>query len=306
MDKQVEKMIRLMNLKVSAIENVPESYSSKVYKLQMENGAYGILKLPYNKRKFYREWHTLNILSSEMKVPNILDAYDDGEQFGFLLSFIEGMPATGVVDKDMAYQFGENLARLHEIQLPSFGDVMEGGDTPSERIGWMDVIEEHLTLWIKETDGFLEDHFHATCIDFFQECLKRLPAAKDPRLCHYDYRPGNILVHEKQVVGIIDFESSRGGSPALDFTKMKTRVWDVYKGTEKSFLEGYRQIRVLPDLESELPFYEYYHAFGGIAWCLRRGETESQFMRDNLEQVKRILEENTTGKGFKTSIVIDH
>lgn len=40
---------------------------------------------------------------------------------------------------------------------------------------------------------------------------------------HMDFRPGNILVNGNEVAGIIDFESARGGSSEIDFTKVINR-----------------------------------------------------------------------------------
>lgn len=41
---------------------------------------------------------------------------------------------------------------------------------------------------------------------------------------HFEVRPGNILVRDRHLVGIIDFESCRGGHPSMDFFKLWQQV----------------------------------------------------------------------------------
>ena len=93
----------------------------------------------------------------------------------------------------------------------------------------------------------------------------RLPEPDGPCWTHFDYHPGNILVIEDNISGLIDFESSHGGSADMDFIKIKLQVWDKYPGTKTAFIEGYSTVRRLPDIENTLPFYTLYVAFGGIA-----------------------------------------
>ena len=118
-----------------------------------------------------------------------------------------------------------------------------------------------------------------------------LPEPDGPCWTHFDFRPANVLAQGDRVTGLIDFESARGGSADLDFIKIKNRVWDVYSGTKEPFLDGYSSIRPVPDIESTLPFYALGNAFGGIAWCVRRSDTEDPFFLENLDRLKQILSE---------------
>ena len=46
-----------------------------------------------------------------------------------------------------------------------------------------------------------------------------------------DFRPANIIIHDNQVSGIIDFESARFGSTEMDFTKINRDIFMKNPGT---------------------------------------------------------------------------
>lgn len=56
------KVIEKLKLKVLHIEDVPESYSSDVYKLTLVSGENVFVKIPFNKDKLYREFQILERL----------------------------------------------------------------------------------------------------------------------------------------------------------------------------------------------------------------------------------------------------
>lgn len=47
--RNIETVISNLKLDVSAIKDVPESYSSEVYKLELANGEIVYAKIPYNR-----------------------------------------------------------------------------------------------------------------------------------------------------------------------------------------------------------------------------------------------------------------
>ena len=75
------------------------------------------------------------------------------------------------------------------------------------------------------------------------------------------------------------------GPDDWDFTKMKIFVWDKFPNTKEPFLSGYQTIRPLPSIEQTLPFFQFFNAFGGVAWYVRRGETDHKFFQYNLAQL---------------------
>ncbi len=82
----------------------------------------------------------------------------------------------------------------------------------------------------------------------FEQLMVDIPGPDGPRALHMDFRPGNVLIWNGKITGLIDLESARGGSADMDFTKMKIYVWDRYPGTKDAFLSADRTVRSLPSL----------------------------------------------------------
>jgi aminoglycoside phosphotransferase (APT) family kinase protein len=116
----------------------------------------------------------------------------------------------------------------------------------------------------------------------FEKGLQELPQSDGPCIIHLDFRPGDILVKDNKVAGIIDFESARIGSPEMDFSKINRDIWEHNEGTKGAYVKGYETIRPMIDLERILPFYMFIEAFCSVGWGQMRGaEKHREFMRES-------------------------
>ncbi|MDQ8738074.1 phosphotransferase [Paenibacillus sp. LHD-38] len=112
-----------------SIDNVPESFSSQVYKLNLTSGETVYAKIPYNRDKLYVEYRMLEMLRQILPVPKVLDFWsgDDLVSDALLLSEIKGIPCTGAIDDELAFQIGVFHATLHEVKTPGYGvEVLDG------------------------------------------------------------------------------------------------------------------------------------------------------------------------------------
>lgn len=290
----IQEAINKFNLKVSNMIDVPDSHSSQVVKLILATGENAILKIPYNRKKLLREFAVLNLLKDKIPVPKVLDFFDDGfdGNGALLLSYIDGESILGEINKDIAYQMGELLGNLHRVNSDCFRDI-ESNNAVLTGTDWWKIIFDWFQECIPLCEEALSKDFLYKCVDFFTEMYEGLPKPDGPCVVHRDYRPGNILVKDSKIVGLIDFESSRYGSADIDFTKIKLYVWDKNIETKEEFLKGYASVRNVPDIDKTLPFYLFYNAFGGVAWCVRRGNLDDSFFTENVEQLKFILRNRT-------------
>lgn len=281
MMKDITHYLSFFKLDVEDIQDVPESFSSEVYCLQLKNGEKVILKIPYSEVKYEREVFFLERLAGKLPVPQLIQRFEtDGTHpSALLLSYIDGHPIEGEVDEDLAYQLGALLAKLHTIPMAEYNVV------PNE-VGWWEGIHAMFNSWLLECKDVLTPVELDACQSVFAKFYENLPTPDGPCVVHMDYRPGNILVRDNKIQGLIDFESSRGGSADADFTKVKLYVWDKYPGTKEAFIKGYQSIRSLPDIENTLPFYQFYNALGGVAWSIRRNQLSEPFFQENMEQLK--------------------
>lgn len=269
----IQEIIGKFKLNVLHIAEVPESFSSEVYKLTLVNQADVYVKIPFNQDKLFREYEMLEKLTGIIPVPQVLDIWvgDERTAGALLLSAIEGVPCTGVVDRQLAYQIGVYHAKLHNVTMPSYGVHGAEGFRTLEDNNWRLYIKGNFEKWQEPCQEILKPELFAKCVAHFDGVFAALPEPDGPCVVHMDFRPGNILINDNQVVGIIDYESTRGGSSEIDFTKINKYVWEVDPRVKLPYLQGYETIRPLLDLERVLPFYSFYDAFNAVAWCRTRG-----------------------------------
>lgn len=295
MEKIIKKVIKIMQLKVLDIDSVPESYSSKVCSLVLENNEKVILKIPYNKDKLIKEYKMLELLEGKLPTARILDFWEGNDEISgaILLSYIDGEPVTDKINEKTAFQMGELLAKLHNVNIDKnrLGDAYNLIYT--EKDEWWKIIRQWFENCVDECKDFLDKDLLDKCIKLFDYYYKTLPDPDYPSIAHMDYRPGNILIKDSNITAVVDFENARIGSADIDFSKMKIYVWDLYPETKKEFLQGYSGIRALPDLERTLPFYLLFNIFTGIGWCVKRGKVHDSFCKENIIKLKEIILKNS-------------
>lgn len=280
-----------MKLKVLDMDSVPESYSSKVCSLILENNEKVILKIPYNKDKLIKEYKMLELLEGKLPTARILDFWEGNDEItgAILLSYIDGEPVTDKINKKTAFQMGELLAKLHNLHIDKnkLGDAYNLIYTEKDK--WWKTIRRWFDNCADECDGFLDNYLLDKSTRLFDYYYKTLPQPDYPSIAHMDYRPGNILIKNNDIIGLVDFENARIGSADIDFSKMKTYVWDLYAETKKEFLKGYSGIRRLPNFEKTLPFYLLFNTFSAIGWCIKRGKINDSFYNENIFKLKEII-----------------
>lgn len=287
----IQKFIKKFKLNVIHIDGVPESYSSEVYRLTLSNQQQVYLKIPFNKVKLYREFAMLQRLAGKLPVPRVHHYWegDDEVTGALLLESIPGLPITGVIPDKLAYEIGSLQAQMHSVNMPGYGY-----DTPDGFHGLPDNNWRSYIRWNFENCkpiclDILEPGLYERCVAYFNKAYSTLPEPDSPCVVHLDFRPGNLLVQDHKITGIIDFESSRGGSSEIDFTKVNRYIWERNPATREIFEEGYNSIKTLIDLKRTLPFYSLYDSFCGVAWCAKRGvDKHKAFLNENLDELKKI------------------
>lgn len=279
---ELEQVIEKFKLHVLTIEDVPQSFSSTVYKVKLINQSTVYVKIPSSKVKLEREYTILDRLRHELSVPQILNYWAGNEECNgaLLLSAINGVPATEKIDAKLAYDIGVQHAKLHAI-IPNEQDFKSS--IPNVYDQWSAFIQQFFysfTTYVKEV---IDPHLYEQSLQYFDHHLKLLPSPNGPSFIHMDFRPGNILVYENQVAGIIDFEGARIGATEIDFTKINRDIFIKYPGTMEAYQQGYESVRPLINLQEVLPFYRFMDAFGSIGWCKKRGiEKHQTFLQENL------------------------
>lgn len=294
---RVRNLLEIFNLQVTGVAAVPESNSSEVYLLTVQNHEKVILKIPRQQGKLERERDVLQLLENQLSVPKILAMYPGDEKVpgALLLSFLDGQPATlgtgeGEVTEKFAFQLGVLLATIHQNSLRKYFTLDRQGEQDADQV-WIDYKKRVMEESIFFCKGQLPSQLLDRCQERLATYFRDFPAIDGPCLVHNDFRLGNILTRGSEVVGIIDFEIAGGGSADADFALIKGDLWDPYPGTKESMLAGYRTVRKVPDLEYALPFYLLHTAFSRVAWCVKKGRTGESYFRDFVEQIEELVEE---------------
>ena len=279
---KISAAISKLRLKVKHIEQVPESHSSLVRILALEDGNKVVLKIHWNAQKQERELLALRHLQAHQQFPGIIDWYEEGNERALLMEYLPGVPLRSYQDLTplMAHQLGQAMALVHRIPLPNF----EGYST------WHELLAEKTRKYQRFCEGIIDLPVFKKGADLFLQNLDRIPNSATASLVHFDLRLGNLLADQENIIGIIDFESSRGGSGSMDFYKLWQEVWIHSPELQEATIRGYRTVgSIQVDLESILPLYGLYHAMAGITWCIKRQRHDDEFYRHNLLNLQHYM-----------------
>lgn len=130
-------------------------------------------------------------------------------------------------------QVGEQLRKLHSIELPEFG-LLPPGETAqtASMTDWLAMRRTHLEPALALTSNL------PALAERFMGALTTLQQYTDtPRLCHGDFAGTNVLVNETQLVAVVDWEWAQGADPALDVAWW--HFWHDDRPTLAAMIEGY-------------------------------------------------------------------
>jgi aminoglycoside phosphotransferase len=116
----IQTFIDRFQLSVEDVSDVPDSFSSTVYRLVLKGGETVYLKIPYSKVKLEREMEMLLLLKGHLPVPAVLDHWegDENHSGALLLEEIQGEPCSNGVGEELAFEIGRYHAILHNAPLP--------------------------------------------------------------------------------------------------------------------------------------------------------------------------------------------
>jgi aminoglycoside phosphotransferase (APT) family kinase protein len=196
-------------------------------------------------------------------VPEVLAINTSAERWPIrylITSFIPGVTwasaSTTFDDDDRAVlfaEFGEAVARVHELSFATFGnlgplgDVLDGG-TYAEALA-------------QRAGRRIASHLH---VELFQSLLDRLDIADvgPPALTHEDLNPTNLVVERRgqtwHLASILDFDSAWAGNPESDLARL-----EVWRGMmHPAFWPAYRTTRRVAAT------YESRRTLLQLLWCL--------------------------------------
>ncbi|MFC7615001.1 phosphotransferase family protein [Actinokineospora soli] len=151
-------------------------------------------------------------------------------------------------------EVGRGAAALHRVTGPGFGYPQFGLAAT-----WAEAFQTMVDALAGDADRFGVDVPAARLAKAVDAGRERLAAVAAPALVHFDLWPGNILLHDGRVGGIIDGERAFWGDPLAELASLGL-FEDVERDT--AFASGYREaggsLEFTPDTRWRLAAYQAY------------------------------------------------
>ncbi|KTD16934.1 phosphotransferase [Legionella jordanis] len=263
-----------------------------VYKVVLPDGSRSILKICPRDEDYHREVYFLQFFSKLIRVPKIIKIEPPfkGIYGGILMEYLPGSVLThNELTENLAFEIGAMLACIHLNRTSSYGDLTQ---------------PYHLTcdpktpLRIKFKEGLSEcrGHLSQGIIDqiqgYYDSHENIINYVDGPCIIHRDFRPGNILVKNKKLLGIIDWASARSSFAEEDFCALELNEWSSNSKIKASFLDGYASIRPIPNYTQLMPLLLMARSIAIIGYTIKKGtwnSMDSLIHNKNLEYIKKLL-----------------
>jgi aminoglycoside phosphotransferase (APT) family kinase protein len=180
-----------------------------------------------------------------------------------ILDYIKGENGRVILpklSKEVQYrigqQVGQTLNKMHHISAPT------GYSSWDHR--WISKVERLLPRFediavgnkrYQKVARFVMNHLHL---------IKGRPSCVQ----HYDFHPGNILIHEEQFTGLIDMQKITYADPINEFYKMEYFNVPISKSYSRGVLDGYHENKGIPASFWELHrLYAAIHIMSAEVWA---------------------------------------
>ena len=300
------------NTKLLAIETpeaIQSGMSNKVFFLDISYELDGreihksvVLRIYPEKHdplKPQREFRKLGRLQgAPIPVPKPYILEEDEKILGYPFSIIERIPG---ITLEMAIQnyspsdfqkfiagFSQYLVNLHNFRFKNYG--ME---TPKGIIKEEIPYDKYILNDINRSLNFLQKagYYVEPLGKWFMSFKKQLKLDRFS-LLHGDPQPRNIMVQGPKITGLIDWEYSRLGDPALDagwtlfFFSLYPEL-DVYR---HQFYNSYYSKVKLPDINNRIFFYEVYTAARMMAFSVSARDYSTERFKESGVFLSKIQE----------------
>jgi aminoglycoside phosphotransferase (APT) family kinase protein len=203
---------------------MPIGKSNSNYKIKTSDGKKFVLRLYNNRANPAKEALIMDLVKEIIPVPKLLYRENDYAVW----SFLPGIPlndAPQEVDKA-----AEILAGISRISFDQPGEIHKDGTITSWNFDGNTSFFEFILK-----DSTVREYLGSDRIKQIQKILKanssRLAEMNaESKLVHGDFNPGNILVHNGKISGILDWEFAMSGTPFMD-------IGNLLRNTDKKYHE---------------------------------------------------------------------
>jgi Ser/Thr protein kinase RdoA (MazF antagonist) len=268
--KFYSEKFNLQNATFNRIEH-EDALVGQVYKISQPDGKKYILKICSRPHDYLCEIYFLNYFLDKLPVPHILEIVSPESDFddAILMEYLHGdLLKTSELNDQLAYEIGSLLAKIHTNQVAGYGDLTKVHHLSLDPTSYFTFkFEEGLA----ECSNHLPKKLLNQCDYLYKTNIHLLASVDGPCITHRDFRPGNIIVNEGKVQGIIDWSSARGSFAEEDFCSLALGDWTNDPEIKKSFLKGYASIRNVPNYSGVMPLLLLSKAIATIGFTVKTG-----------------------------------
>jgi Ser/Thr protein kinase RdoA (MazF antagonist) len=273
-----KQRLNLQNASFSFIDHEDASVAI-VYKITQFKDKELILKISTRNDDYFREVYFLEHLANKLLIPQILKVVPPEQDLhGAIL--MECLPGALLKKSDfndsLAYEIGSQLARIHLNHAAGYGDPINPNDLNFDpRVHFTTKFEEGFS----ECSNHLSKELLDQCRQYFDIHIDLLTSIDGPCLIHRDFRPGNVIIKENKLQGIIDWASGRAGFAEEDFCPIEHGEWSFNSTSKSSFLEGYTSVRPVPDYNKVMPLLRLNRALAVVGFMIKNGTWKDKHTR---------------------------
>lgn len=255
--------------------NHDKTMMSVVYKVTAHQ--YGddplIVKIVPREKNYIREVYFLNYFATKLPVPRLIDTVSPSDQKhgALLMQYIPGNLLSEVqLSPTLALQAGTFLAKIHNNQTNGYGEATGGTRVTDPHAYLLQTFEADLIRCSQKMTSQLLKR----CRAYVKETHELLKVYADgPCVVHRDFKPGNIIINNNSIAGIIDWGSARLSCTQEDFVFYE---WPDDPTIKAAFYDGYKTIRPLPELENTLPLLRIIRAINVISFLIRENQWDAK------------------------------
>lgn len=242
-----------------------------VYKVIRPDGTPLILKICTRTKDYLHELFFLKHFAGTLPVPSIVQVVEPEPDINGAI-LMECLPGTLLkitdINDALAYEIGSLLARIHLNRLSGYGDLTQLNNLNSNP-------RDYFTMKFEEGLAECSNHLPKTLIKqcrlYYETHVNLLDSVDGPCIVHRDFRPGNIIIHNGRIQGIIDWSAGRASFAQEDFCTLEHGEWLNDHSFKKSFLLGYASIRPVPDYNSIMPLLRLSKAIAIVGFMVKSG-----------------------------------
>ncbi|QOR35320.1 phosphotransferase [Clostridium sp. 'deep sea'] len=237
------------------------------------------IKYYEHKKREYEMLQQINSLNLNITRPVDFGVCNNNQHVYLLLTWLKGNDAEQELPKlskkkqyDLGVKAGENISKIHSLK-PTFS-YMPWHERFNKKIDKK--IKSYLNCSVK----FNYEKEFLNYIEQNRHLLQNRPT----RLLHGDFHVGNMIINEKEQLGIIDFNRQDIGDPWEDFNRMPFSV-RTSQAFSVGMLNGYFNNSVPIEFFSLFCLYLVNNAISSIPWSIPFGKKEVAVAFRNIEAI---------------------